>query len=264
MRSFASELAQYERDGYTIFRNVIDPQLIAEISCHIEWLQENQKELCVGSTDYFQLARVNNDPFWIRVASDDRLLDIAQQFVGPNIALFASGYFSKAANTGAAVLWHQDAAYWPLEPMEATSLWLAVDDSAVENGCMRVIPGTHRNAREEIVDRSDVANFLGSSIKSASEINDDDAVDVILRAGDVSIHHPNLIHGSKANTSPKRRCGLALRYIASSTRILVEDDQPWPASFFLRGEQGGANKYNPRPRYVHGRHMPFRDAEDWV
>ena len=83
---------------------------------------------------------MTNDPFWVRLISDDRLLDIAQEYVGPNIALFASHYISKPPADGHPVLWHQDGSYWPLEPMEVVTLWLAVDDSLPENGCMQAIP----------------------------------------------------------------------------------------------------------------------------
>ena len=71
-------------------------------------------------------------------------------FVGPNIALFASHYLCKPAVRGPPVLWHQDGSYWPLEPMEVVTLWLAVDDSLPENGCMRVIPGTHSSGLQQL------------------------------------------------------------------------------------------------------------------
>src|SRR2546426_172787 len=87
-----------------------------------------------------------DDEGWVvvRGAIDERLLDIAEQFLGRNIALFASHYIAKPPRDGQPVLWHQDGSYWPLQPMEVVSMWLAADDSTPENGCMRVIPQTHR------------------------------------------------------------------------------------------------------------------------
>ena len=61
---------------------------------------------------------VHDDPFWIRLISDERLLNIAEEYLGPNIALFASHYIAKPPEDGQPVLWHQDGSYWPLEPME--------------------------------------------------------------------------------------------------------------------------------------------------
>jgi hypothetical protein len=92
-----------------------------------------------------------------------------------------------------------------------------------------------------------------------SEVDASRAVDIVLKAGDVSVHHPNLIHGSNANTSPRRRGGLTIRYIPTSTRIT---QQPWPSSFLFRGRAvPGVNGYHPLPAYVPGKHMAFRGCE---
>jgi phytanoyl-CoA hydroxylase len=251
---------QYERDGYVIFRNVIDAGLVAEASAHVAWLQARHPELRPERLGH---TLMTDDPFWVRLISDERLLDIAQQFVGPNIALFASHYLSKPPQEGMPVLWHQDGSYWPLEPMEVVTLWLAVDDSLPEKGCMRVLPGTHTMQLQKLHRRTEVPNVLSSEI-DPSLVDESRAVDLILRAGDVSVHHPNLIHGSNANTSSARRCGLTIRYIPTSTRIVTRDNERWPSAFLLRGDAvPGVNDYHPRPRYVPGCHMPFNGCEAW-
>ncbi|MCZ6677818.1 MAG: phytanoyl-CoA dioxygenase family protein [Candidatus Poribacteria bacterium] len=206
---------KYERDGYAIFRNVLDSNLIQEASNHVDWLLAKNPEL---RPEHLHHRLVASDPFWVRLISDDRLLDIAEIFIGPNIALFASHYISKPPSDGKPVLWHQDGSYWPLEPMEVITLWLAVDDSTPENGCMRVIPGTHTMSLHQMKQRTDIPNVLSSEI-DPELVDESKAVDFVLKAGDVSVHHPNIIHGSNANTSVKRRCGLTIRYIPTSTRI---------------------------------------------
>ena len=103
----------------------------------------------------------------VRLISDSRLLDVAETFIGPNIALFASHYISKPPTDGRPVLWHQDGSYWPLAPMEVTTLWLAVDDSTPANGCMRVIPGTHRMELHEMQRSNDIPNVLSSHMDPA-------------------------------------------------------------------------------------------------
>src|SRR5258708_25946502 len=133
-------LAHFDREGYVLFQNVLDQALIQEASNHVEWLQKKHPDLRPEQLGH---TLMTHDPFWVRLISDDRLLDIAEQFIGPNIALFASHYISKPPFDGQPVLWHQDGSYWPLVPMEVVTLWLAVDDSTPENGCMRVIPRTH-------------------------------------------------------------------------------------------------------------------------
>lgn len=249
---------QYQHDGYVIARNVLDSDLIQEARAHIEWLLAKHPDLRGEQLGH---TLVQNDPFWVRLISDDRLLNVAEQFIGPNIALFASHYIAKQPFDGQAVLWHQDGSYWPLEPMQVVTLWLAIDDSTPENGCMRVIPGSHVMDIQEVYKRTDVGNVLGSSMDS-SLVDESKAFDLVLNAGDVSIHHPNTVHGSNANHSPRWRRGLTIRYIPTSTRIVV--DAPWPSCFWLRGELvPNTNTYQPRPLFVEGRDMLFRGAKEW-
>ena len=250
----------YEELGYAVFRDVIDESLLGEIRLHVEWLQKN-RAASLSSSELFQFQRMNDDPFWHRVVSDDRLLDIACRFLGPDIALFGSGYFCKASSGGTPVLWHQDASYWPLEPMNALTLWLAIDESVVENGCMRVIPGSHRAGVSELIERLDVPNMLGSGM-AQQHVDEEKAVNVILTPGDASVHHPKLVHGSLQNLSQRRRCGLAIRYIPTSTRIVF--DGTLPGAFLLRGEDRLAlNRYNQKPHFKADIHMPFKGMEAW-
>lgn len=264
LNSIRAAREQYEVDGYALFPEAIDAELVQEASDHVAWLQEKHPELRPEQLGHFLMT---DDPFWVRLVSDDRLLDIAEQFIGPNIALFASHYISKPPFTGQPVLWHQDGSYWPLEPMDVVTLWLAVDDSLPENGCMRVIPGTQTMALHEMKPNTTVANVLSSGMDEAL-VDESRAVDFVLKAGGVSVHHPNIVHGSNANNSPLRRCGLTIRYIPTSTRILLKGqltpEGRWPSAFLLRGEAApDVNDYNPWPKYVEGKHMPFRGCESW-
>ena len=250
--------AQYERDGYVVIRGVVDAGLVREAREHVDWLREKNPRLRAEQLGH---TLMTDDPFWVRLVGDERLLDVAQQFIGPDIGLFASHYIAKPPFDGQAVLWHQDGSFWPLDPMEVTTLWLAVDDSTPENGCMRVIPGSHRAPLQAMVARTDVANVLSAALDPAL-VDDSQAVDVVLKAGDVSIHHPNLIHGSNPNHSSGWRRGLTIRYIPTSTRIITEER--WPSAFALRGSiRPGVNDYQPWPLYVEGRHMRFEDAGAW-
>src|SRR5215813_4258800 len=152
---------QFEHEGYALFPDVLDAGLIQEAGDHVAWLQAKHPELRPEQLGHVLMT---DDPFWVRLISDDRLLDIAEQFIGPDIALFASHYISKPPRDGQPVLWHQDGSYWPLDPMEVVTLWLAVDASTPENGCMRVIPGTQTQELQEMKPRTDVANVLSSGI----------------------------------------------------------------------------------------------------
>lgn len=249
---------EYEREGVVIVRNVTDADLAREGLAHIQWLLKKNPDL---RPEQLHNNLMTNDAFWVRLIGDDRLLDIAEQFIGPDIALFASHYIAKQPLDGQAVLWHQDGSYWPLEPMEVTTLWLCLDESTAENGCMRVIPRTQHTQLQQMKERRDVVNVLNSGIDDAF-VDESKAIDIVLGAGDVSIHHPNVIHGSKANTSAKWRSGLTIRYIPTSTRIMR--DGQWPSAFLLRGQAvPGINTYLPRPKWTAENSMPFRGQEDW-
>jgi ectoine hydroxylase-related dioxygenase (phytanoyl-CoA dioxygenase family) len=248
--------ARYRTDGYYIFRNVLDADLIAEASDHVDWLQAKYPDRRPEDLSHELVAQ---DPFWVRLISDDRLLDVAEIFLGPNIALFASHYICKPPFSDRPVLWHQDGAGWPLEPMDVITLWLAVDESTTENGCLRIIPGSQGQQFHALRQRPDIDNVLGA--ESIADIDESSAVDLVLQPGDVEVHHPNILHASDGNTSPQRRCGLTIRYIPTSTRI-VTDDEPFVSAFLLRGEPG-VNRYQTFPRHVSGRDFAFRGCEEW-
>jgi len=115
MSELTSARSTYDDEGYVIVRNVLDGELIAEADVHVDWLLVRNPELRPEELGH-RLAR--NDPFWLRLVSDGRLLDIVEAFIGPHIALFATHYLCKPPRMGRPVLWHQDGAFWPLEPME--------------------------------------------------------------------------------------------------------------------------------------------------
>lgn len=258
----AGEVSQFERDGYCIFRNVIDQDLAAEARQHVTWLLERHPDLRPEQLGH---TLMGEDPFWVRLISDPRLLDIAQAFIGPDIALFASHYIAKPPGDGQPVLWHQDGAFWPLEPMEVVTLWLAADASTTENGCVQVVPGTQHLNLQEMRRSTEKPNVLNAELPVESGVFDESqAVDIVLAPGDVEVHHPNIVHGSRPNTSTRWRRGLTIRYIPTSTRI-VSDQQPWPSAFLLRGEAvPGVNQYRPKPHYKAGVDMPFKGCEAWM
>ena len=257
----AEPRARYDTDGYTVYRDVLPPDLVAEAAGHVTWLMEQNPGT---RPEHLSNDLMADDPFWLRLVSDNRLLDVAERFIGPNIALFASHYIAKAPFDGQKVRWHQDGSYWPLEPMEVVTLWLAADDTDAENGCLRIVPGTQneRLVSWENLEKSPGEDVLGSGIRP-EDVDEDAAVDVVMSAGDVEVHHPNVIHGSNANTSPRWRRGLTIRYIPASTRIITEGT--WLSAYMLRGEPtSDINRYRPFPTYRgDGTQMPFADAEAW-
>ncbi|WP_328995506.1 phytanoyl-CoA dioxygenase family protein [Kribbella sp. NBC_01245] len=151
----------FDENGYAIYREVIDADLIKEVNGHVEWLQRRHPDVRPEQLGHTYL---RDDPFWVRLVSDPRLLRIAEAYVGPDIALFASHYISKPPYSGQPVLWHQDAAFWPLDPMRVVT-WLAVDHSTPENGCVRLVPGSHRHGIAAMRDNTSPHRRCGLTIR---------------------------------------------------------------------------------------------------
>jgi non-haem Fe2+, alpha-ketoglutarate-dependent halogenase len=159
-------------------------------------------------------------PFVWELATHPKILDCVAELLGPNILLMSSHFFGKYGPSEAFVAWHQDVTYWGLEPPIAVTAWYAIDDSDVENGCMQVIPRTHKNGIRLHGKSADAAaNLL--SINQEVAVSDselDRVVDIELRAGQMSLHHGLTIHGSRANPTSRRRCGLAMVYLPTSVK----------------------------------------------
>ncbi len=256
--SWKSAVQQYIDDGYVVLRDVIDADLAGEMSEHVDWLVKKYPDI---PPEHLHHTIMRNDPFWVRVVSDPRLVSVAKGFLGvPDVALFSSHYFCKMPGTGMPVLWHQDGSYWPIRPMTVTTMWLAVDSSDTENGCLQVVKRSHRETLKELNRDVSSLNVLGSATHTDDQIDPKDIVDLVLNPGDVSLHHPNLVHGSKANTSNRRRCGLTLRYIPTTTEVLC-DEQP---VLLLAGEAvEGVNNYRSWPPYREGSDFQFKGSDGW-
>jgi len=245
----------YDRDGYVVVRNVLDANLVRELDQHIDWLIERHPDLRPERLGHWLVAQ---DPFWVRFISDPNLLEVAGSLVGPAIAFFAADYIAKPPRDGQAIAWHQDGNYWGLEPMEVITIWFAVTSSTIENGCVQVIPGSQRLGPVDHRSKTDAVNLLNSEVDPAV-VDEEQAVNVELDAGDVSVHHPLVLHGSEANTSDRWRRGGSLQYMPVTTRITANN---WPCAFLLKGEDtAGVNDYQPKPKYIAGQHMPFQGCE---
>merc|ERR1712086_591652 len=252
----------YHEKGYAVIRNAICPSLVAETQEHVEWLMDRYPGVPPEKLQH-PLSFV--DPFWLRLVSEPQLVDLAETYLGTgDIALFVSHYVCKMPGSGQQVKWHQDASYFDVESStpgalaEPLNLWLPVDRATQHNGCLQVIPGSHKRGSME-VQSTDSGDVLGSTV--AQDVDESTAEFIELEPGDVSIHHPLLLHGSAKNTSEARRCGLNIRYISTGTKVKQDlgDDL-----FLMRGQpQTEVNKYRPYPRYEAGKHMPFDGCEDW-
>jgi len=146
-----------------------------------------------------------------------RIVAIVKDLLGENVIAWGSHFFCKMPQDGKAVAWHQDASYWPLSPSKTVTIWLAIDQADRGNACMRFLAGSHHFG--QLTYRpSDPAehNVLNQTIENAQQYGT--PVDVELLAGEISVHNDLLLHGSEANASDRRRCGLTLRYCSADVR----------------------------------------------
>lgn len=159
--------------------------------------------------------RGGGQPF-MEVALHPEILNMVSQVLGPDIVLWGSQVFAKPAHTGMEVPWHQDSHFWQMRPLVACTVWIAIDDVTIENGCMRYIPGSHKRGllSHYVEGRTDVA--IGDAVQPEL-IDDSEPKNDVLNAGEFSIHHADLIHGSMPNRSSNRRSGLALRYMPATS-----------------------------------------------
>lgn len=162
-------------------------------------------------------ALLTYDTTFLNYARNADIVDMIVQVLGDDVALWNSSYFGKPAHDGKRVIWHQDGEYWPIRPLASCSVWIAIDDSTVENGCLRVIPGSHKSRKLFKHEKNLSDDVILSLELQKSEFDESTAVDVVLEAGQISLHDVYLMHGSEPNTSGKPRRGMTLRFFPTTS-----------------------------------------------
>jgi non-haem Fe2+, alpha-ketoglutarate-dependent halogenase len=147
-----------------------------------------------------------------------RILDAVEDIIGPDILCWGSSFFIKEPRNPAYVSWHQDSTYWGLEPPDIITAWVAFSDSDAANGAMRVIPRSHTHDQAPHRDTFAPDNLLSRGQEIMVDVDERDAAMLELAAGEMSLHHVRLIHGSDPNPSDRRRIGFAIRYIPTYVR----------------------------------------------
>ena len=184
------------------------------------------------------------DPRLLEFLLSDEVLDLVEPLVGPDIALWTSHFISKEPFTGRATPWHEDSAFWNGRLSEydrIVTVWLALGPSNRENGCMRVIPGTHENGGFSEYQPTDMTTQTFHA--EITHVDEDKAVYFELQPGEFSLHDGRIVHGATANTSPIRRTGYTMRYFPASVKVLpVEKNDGWKI-WLARGEDFAGNTY---------------------
>jgi ectoine hydroxylase-related dioxygenase (phytanoyl-CoA dioxygenase family) len=172
------------------------------VSAHIEG---DNGEGVRGSAAFLDLAR------------DPELVELVSGVIGDDVILWGCHVFCKPAGDGYETPWHQDGHYWPIRPLANCTVWVALEDSDAGNGCLRVIPGSHRERRLHDHLHEDRADLTLQQRLAPGTFDEATAADVELVAGQMSLHDVYMVHGARPNTSNRRRTGVALRYMPSNS-----------------------------------------------
>ena len=209
------QVAAFNRDGYLKPLPIFDREEMAAIRAYFDDLLA--RTLAAGGNSYsISTAHLSHGRVY-DLLRDARIVARVKDLLGEDVIGWGSHFFCKMPHDGKRVSWHQDASYWPLTPSKAVTAWLAIDDASVENACMRFIPRTHLLGHlTYTLKEDDDANVLNQTVVGADQLGD--PVDVELSAGEISLHSDLLLHGSEANESDRRRCGLTLRYCPADVR----------------------------------------------
>ncbi|MFI2856208.1 phytanoyl-CoA dioxygenase family protein [Paenibacillus sp. JSM ZJ436] len=233
------EIEFYEKNGYMLHKKqLFSADKMQELSSIFEeqWELVGKKLNSELDTPHFRDERL------LKFLLSDEVLDLVEPIIGPNIGLWSSHFICKEPLVGRQTPWHEDSAYWKgrLSRFDKiVTVWIAIDHSTKENGCMRVIPGTHNNGFSDYEAVDGEKNIFDTEIKN---IDPDQAVYFELEPGQCSLHDSRIIHGAAANTSEHRRCGYTMRYFATDAQVITEKNhghQIWLA----RGKDLAGNSF---------------------
>ncbi len=209
-----SKLTQLHKNGYLFPIDVLKPSEVARSKKKL-----NELFLALGGRPSPEnLKQTHLYHSWAHsLVTDNRILDIVESVLGPNLLVHSTSIFCKYPKTDGFIPWHQDGVYWGLSKPDLWTVWLALSDSTRENGCMRVVPETHKQKFKHFEQKNDRVQ-LGSGLTIVEDISEDKIVNLELKAGQISLHHVNIAHSSQSNKSNSPRIGFAMRFINTKIR----------------------------------------------
>ncbi|MEY2725715.1 MAG: hypothetical protein RLZZ458_1582 [Planctomycetota bacterium] len=238
-RLTAEQIDSYNRNGFVRRFRVYSSEQIADIRGYFDRLL--QQTIASGGNSYsISTAHMKYGGVY-DILTNPVIIDHVSDLLGDDVVAWGSHFFCKMPGDGKAVAWHQDASYWPLSPSHAVTVWLAIDDADTGNGCMKFIAGSHHHGhltyRQSSPEEHNVLDQTVENAESFGSIVVDD-----LLAGEASIHNDLLLHGSDANHSTRRRCGLTLRYAHAAVRAGMNWNEK---GIVVRGSDPAGHWRNP-------------------
>ena len=212
------QLKQYEEDGYVAAIDVLSKDEAVEIRKEIELIEKKWPNELEGlGRNYIHLI----SPVFDKVCHNQKILDAVESLIGKNILICGTTLFIKNANEKGFVSFHQDAKYIGLEPYNWVTAWIAVTDSNEKNGCMRMWAGSHKENLKHHNQKFDENNLLTRG-QTVENVPINKTKPVVLKAGQMSLHHPKVVHGSGLNKSNDRRIGFVVQsYIGTNVEQVL-------------------------------------------
>ena len=240
------QVEQFERDGYLLFRQPVfsDAAFIAlkafADSCYTE----------ADGLDDGKPVQLIDCPHWVHPALfewifSDKLIGLVEPIIGPDIAVFASHFLRKPPRSGRRVPWHEDSAYWSklLSPMEVATVIVGLEAANPENGCMRVIPGTHVHGYSDYEPVQDPDQSVFGEEVIPEQVDESRAVDLAIGPNEASLPHVKILHASNPNSSSTTRFAFAVRYFPTHVKFTNCLDKDFPV-FLARGIDRAGNEYS--------------------
>jgi non-haem Fe2+, alpha-ketoglutarate-dependent halogenase len=200
------QLTQYERQGVVFPIKVLSSEEIAYFYSEFEAIIKScgVRRRLLNLHLFFEWA--------YRLVTHDAVLDAIQDVIGEDILVYSTLVFYKPPQDSGYVSWHQDSVYSGLHLTPSVSAWIALTQSDSANGCMRVIPKSHKQGLLNHINVGDESNLLerGEQLTTVIEA---EALDVLLQPGEMSLHHSTIVHGSKRNISSVPRIGFIVRFV---------------------------------------------------
>jgi hypothetical protein len=233
----------FERDGYYAPIPVIGAAEAAECRRKLEAFEATHGRPL--KPEYRQKAHLLFT--WLAdLVRHPAITDNVARVLGPDLLVWSSSFFIKDARDPAFVSWHQDSTYWGLSEPAVLTAWVAFTPSNHSNGCVRVIPGTHLMDQVAHKETFDANNILTRGQEIAVEVDESKAVELVLKPGEMSMHHIRLFHNSEPNASDDRRIGFAIRYIPTRLKQTASDLDS--ASLARGSDKFGHFELEPRPQ----------------
>jgi chlorinating enzyme len=248
------QVADFQREGYLKYEQpVLEDAHFAALRDHFE-VKLREHEARGERPEAMDKPHFNDTKLFDWVLSKP-ILDLVEPLLGPDFHLFSTHFICKPQGDGRRVPWHEDSAYWKsiLEPIEAVTVWLAIDPSTNENGCMCVVPRSHvtQQAGYSDYDKVDPEKSVFPTEITRLQQRAEQAIPIELHPNQASLHDARLIHGSAPNTSAIRRCGFTMRFVPAHVRLSPQ----WENQILLYSARGqdkaGNNLADPTKTYPH-------------